>query len=730
MSKFTAPHIVRLVRGGIFILVIGPAHATSNLPRQVRSNIPDIGFVIAIPCRLEEIPRIVDVVRGSISDQCLEKLSNVPKTGPVIAMFRGNLCSLQAFYPTSTLQNYLDKFLLSRDIILVVGNPIGLESALVWDIVLACVRAEFSPEAVTLIVREIVAYSGRAQFYVFFSRSTRLTVIVDPSVQEFEDWLGQALESAYSPSIEMMYCGHGEFSSCCGECGIVLSDGSYSFSRLMTFFGENFLSTFPAVHLMLNCCYATALVADFLCVSTDQVIRQLVGFAYPSDCTAMMERYNEAVGNRCDFEKIQKEIILQYLWQRNLTGHRNVLGKSWGSNWLYLWPLSMGDLPAVGAMQEYCNYFLLLPSRCMDFGDLKITRRLKWYENPGACVTRLPLGKVVSNPILKPLVTVFKAGKGNSCLLQFHSFAMLVDGGIFSRYPCFWDTIKHLNRISYVLLTHGDDDHVNGLLPLFARKMHEVKQNRRQDNPEIESAAFTSVPNRGWALAQQLRQYCDEARIPVDDKMYTGKGWVWTWFVSEDNLKVTLTFVLPSREYLKRALDKCTKCLIPDDEHQTRGGLSDINKWGISVAVKCEIIGDREWNFLFTGDADGKDIWEGLERIGMSKTQFDYVDIPHHGSDKNSQSVFLANIKAKNLLVSTNGDTHYHPDKSTCQYLCQYLEDHSESKLYFNYHDHPVDHRISRKEHQRDTPVQELFTEGDARVTYHSDESPLQISLD
>lgn len=130
--------------------------------------------------------------------------------------------------------------------------------------------------------------------------------------------------------------------------------------------------------------------------------------------------------------------------------------------------------------------------------------------------------------------------------------------------------------------------------------------------------------------------------------------------------------------------------------------LSLINRSSIFLVVSLE--GARQKRrCLFTGDADGRDVIATLRKHNELDAEFDYVDIPHHGSYDNHIPEFLEAIRTKKLVVSTKRHKK-RPASLVLKALDQYLIQHGKCLLYFNYTDsdrnfkwsEPVRDRIRR----------------------------------
>ena len=61
--------------------------------------------------------------------------------------------------------------------------------------------------------------------------------------------------------------------------------------------------------------------------------------------------------------------------------------------------------------------------------------------------------------------------------------------------------------------------------------------------------------------------------------------------------------------------------------------------------IECLVDNECKHRLSFTGDADGEDVIKALKREKVLNETFACVDMPHHGSDKNSPQYFLSNIK-------------------------------------------------------------------------------------
>ncbi|XP_023228714.1 microtubule-associated protein futsch-like, partial [Centruroides sculpturatus] len=69
----------------------------------------------------------------------------------------------------------------------------------------------------------------------------------------------------------------------------------------------------------------------------------------------------------------------------------------------------------------------------------------------------------------RPTLYVFPGGEGDCALFGINGFNMLIDGG-FNRKPCFWEFIRHLDRLDAVMVTRLCESNVCGITTLMKRK--------------------------------------------------------------------------------------------------------------------------------------------------------------------------------------------------------------------------------------------------------------------
>jgi len=109
-------------------------------------------------------------------------------------------------------------------------------------------------------------------------------------------------------------------------------------------------------------------------------------------------------------------------------------------------------------------------------------------------------------------------------------------------------------------------------------------------------------------------------------------------------------------------------------------GVTLINCSGLCVMIEVSTLdsGSNLWRGLFTGDCRGEalvDWWikngEGNGLPKWSSVKFDYVDVPHHGSEHNwKHDLFGSNLKTNAVIgLNTNGKKYRHPHKEVLMSL-------------------------------------------------------------
>ena len=323
--------------------------------------------------------------------------------------------------------------------------------------------------------------------------------------------------------------------------------------------------------------------------------------------------------------------------------------------------------------------------------------------------------------------------KHGDCLIVHYGDAanpkiMVIDGGPGGIYESFLrPRLLNLREslcpgeplpLSMVMVSHMDDDHVNGILDLTGDLREAETDGRAPDfdiqhfwfnafddivgNHEIpqvsslsKTATAADVGTRIPSLAGldrhvaaviastgQGRQLRDDAELfglqvnspfspPASNRFPLVRGDTDESSIDwDDNLVVSVLH--PNHQRLVEMQEKWDKDLKEaaekGDDSVVFASLSkrDDSPFNLaSIVCLAELGGKR---MLLTGDARGDDIIDGLRRAGLldqhGKINVDILKIPHHGSDRNVSREFFETVNARHYVISGNGE-YGNPDRST-----------------------------------------------------------------
>ena len=260
--------------------------------------------------------------------------------------------------------------------------------------------------------------------------------------------------------------------------------------------------------------------------------------------------------------------------------------------------------------------------------------------------------------------------------------------------------------IDVVVISHVDDDHINGILRLlkdiddegFPVVIGEIWHNsfdRVIGNDEtvrmnLSSPVLASVGGEAGALeidddsedggelrdtakvlasvkqGDELQSLARKLNIPInlafDNSLIIKEN---APQISLGELTISIVGPLQSDlQSLQNLFDKwLTKKLITKDTTSLLAALSDNSAANLSSLVL--LIEDSERSLLLTGDGRTDKILLGL---GDGNHEFDILKMPHHGSDRNVDDHFFNVVKAKTYVFSGDGE-HGNPERKTVEML-------------------------------------------------------------
>jgi beta-lactamase superfamily II metal-dependent hydrolase len=328
-------------------------------------------------------------------------------------------------------------------------------------------------------------------------------------------------------------------------------------------------------------------------------------------------------------------------------------------------------------------------------------------------------------------VEMLPANEGDALWVEYGETArprrMVVDAGRKETYRELANRVGALDRaVDLLVLTHIDDDHIYGAVPLFADQrvnrgtFKDVWYNgyTHLDHATARRPAIDTLgPVNGEVLAALLLRGCH----PWNEAFDAGATVVVpaTGRLPRRELpgNMTLTLLSPSwdglsalRLFWEHQLDQFQpgdpetalawfserRALQPD----VLGSLLDVEGLlegadtadstepnGSSIAFLAEHDGLA---VLFTGDAHPAVLVQSITRLleerGQRLLRLDALKVAHHGSKNNTSRPLLARLDCRRFLFSTNGARHGHPDPECIARIVAHNRGNPEpTELYFNF---------------------------------------------
>lgn len=266
--------------------------------------------------------------------------------------------------------------------------------------------------------------------------------------------------------------------------------------------------------------------------------------------------------------------------------------------------------------------------------------------------------------------------------------------------------------IDLVIVSHVDDDHINGIIDLFEEMRAAIMADKTppfevrglwhnsfdeilgndevravssqygsasfappEDEPEDPDAHDSSLILQSVSQGHVLRELAssNELQIPInpgfDGLIKTVEGEVTTREIG--GIKLTIVGPRPAElSELQETHDKWLKDQREKGKPVTPGSiLQSLTDESVANLSSIVLLAERDGKTaLLTGDARSDFVAKGLEEIGLTarggSLQVDMLKMPHHGSDRNVDEDFLARITAPRYLFTGNGE-HGNPERKT-----------------------------------------------------------------
>ena len=264
--------------------------------------------------------------------------------------------------------------------------------------------------------------------------------------------------------------------------------------------------------------------------------------------------------------------------------------------------------------------------------------------------------------------------------------------------------------IRMVMVSHIDDDHINGILQM-SKKLVQQQDDEQELPYEITSFWHNSfddlLGNEADELTASLKPAVAAAsagnftaNLPVrhdtalvlasvnQGRQFRGameslgpninEGFSGLVMVPEGeksrslklDSKLTFTVIGPHEEQVEALQTEWNKQLKKLGVARA-AAFADESVFNLSSVVVLAKAGSK--TMLLTGDARGDHILRGLKQAGLMKNGVCHVDLlklPHHGSDRNVSTEFFRQVTADHYVVSGDGE-HGNPEKATMEMLSE-----------------------------------------------------------
>lgn len=288
--------------------------------------------------------------------------------------------------------------------------------------------------------------------------------------------------------------------------------------------------------------------------------------------------------------------------------------------------------------------------------------------------------------------------------------------------------------LSMVMVSHADDDHINGIVMLTNELVSKANDSEQPDfaidnfwfnsfddiigNIEIPAVSAISASAEAASISslgipqlldaskehiaavvastgqgRQIRNNANFLTLPVNipfTALAAGKANLVRGDTNEsifnlDGLKITVIHPNELRiQELQTQWDKdLKKAAAEGDPDIIFASIASLDKSPFNLSSIVCLVEFEGKTMLLTGDGRSDDILEGLERNGLldaaGKIHVDILKVQHHGSAANMKPDFLQQVTADHYVISADG-AHHNPD----QELLDLLEAHvQEGTLHF-----------------------------------------------
>jgi competence protein ComEC len=225
-----------------------------------------------------------------------------------------------------------------------------------------------------------------------------------------------------------------------------------------------------------------------------------------------------------------------------------------------------------------------------------------------------------------------------------------------------------VSRIDYVVLTHMDADHINGVMELMER-MPDSEGDRNLKILELVSMAFYDGQVGIQNLILPETSFIDETYKKIE-KLAVQKGIALHYFGRGDFIaegELTITCLHPYLEYITDSTNDTSIVLDLTYRRFNALLLGDLESGG-----ERKLINIAKEELLAANNLDGKQRTEeeAYRQQTVRKKHYDIIKIAHHGSKYSTSKEFLNYYGARIAWISSGyGNRYGHPHKELLERL-------------------------------------------------------------
>jgi beta-lactamase superfamily II metal-dependent hydrolase len=301
------------------------------------------------------------------------------------------------------------------------------------------------------------------------------------------------------------------------------------------------------------------------------------------------------------------------------------------------------------------------------------------------------------------VITNFEAKYGDAFLIEesLSGIRFLVDCGFKLTYKN--HIKKKINSADFIILTHSDEDHINGAFPL----LNDFPSNFKLNKVYVNSPESIPIPLANGPIS--IRQARDLVNL-LQEKEIPFEGLKQGQFI-EVSKELSLQIISPTQIELDCYYEKYTKQISPELLNNKGSDISlnsdtkSVIEWAkqpdsfpkksddiANASSIAFVLNFRDKKVLFLADSHPEVIADYLLKQGFNSKQkaiFDFIKLSHHGSAKSISKQLLNIISCNNFIISTNGGKarSKHPSVETIAKLATLVDRNGNDDInfYFNH---------------------------------------------